>query len=823
MVTVITTNPNTKVDSGTVTVVKKGTGEVVSQTTYSSGKKVSSSSGGGGGGTYQPYEDYTSGKISADEYAKQVTSDPNVSTEDKWKVAFALAFKKKFEGLEQQYQKTAEQQKLATDIRKSQQMADAGFMMEAGKTTERPSIEKGYEALKSGLGSFFMEQERKRIEKEGVKQTFGEWITGTPPSKETKLSYQYGFGYGLPQLFGIGETAREIRASQYVTEKSPQLVEWTKPVTIPVGFDRPPSKRTVTTFEVTPISEVARKELARREQLYLEATSYAKPKEVGLSPLAFEYGKMMGRVASEISVTAGVGKGIELSQKALATAEAKQGIGIGVTRFISPETRTTIRPVEFTEEYRQFYGLSKGEVLAETKFKDYTVMTKLEPKGMFRQPFAEKPIVWGKTVTPSAKTYLVKTAGKKPVFEEIGTIYSKTTYQALGVPQKEASELAKQFMIVKQRPKIGLELPQQERMIRITGEGTELARITPRYKITKPEGYEIGGIYKVAGLEKYPPKGRFISKGFGAFKTTFFEEPIKIPVVKRPPAGYKVVLDFPKKELPFEYSFQDIYRKAPVTKELVLEIPKTTAPKTGTLTETLTKPPTRTGTATLQIPVEETLPKMGIGEAHRRALEQRLVSRIKTTKQPMFFAPAQQFGVTTREGLTTREKTLSLRITDTLGLPRVTPKRPFATMPTVGTDIITGVTTKVGTRSVSIQMPKIATITETITEVKAPVLPKIGIPPVKPFEMPPIIIPPIGFGATVPSRIKGFAPRYKRKAGYTPTLYSAFTGYRAKIPKGAGEMTYTGMEVRPMPLGKKGKKERLLFSTRKKTKRRKKK
>lgn len=808
MVTVITTNPNTKVDSGTVTVVKKGTGEVVSQTTYSGGKKVSSGGGGGGGGTYQPYEDYTSGKISADEYAKKVTSDPNVPTEDKWKVAFALAFKKKFEGLEKQYQKTAEEQKLATDIRKSRQLADASFMMEAGKTTEKPSIEKGYEALKSGLGSFFMEQERKRIEKEGVKQTFGEWITGTTPTKESKMAYQYGFGFGLPQLFGVGETAREIRASQYVTETSPQLVEWTKPVTIPTGFDKPPSKRTVTTFEVTPISKVAREELARREQLYLEATSYAKPKEVEISSMAFEYGKMAGRVASEISVTAGVGKGIELSQKALATAEAKQGIGIGVTRFISPRTEITVRPYEFTDEYKQIYGVSKGGLVAETKFKDYTVMTKLEPKGAFRQPFMEKPIAWGQVKTAPAETYLIKTEGGKKLFEPIGKIYSRTTYEAIAIPKKEASELGIQTMLIRQRPKIGIEFPQQERMIKLKGEGVGIFKITTQYKMEKPFGYEIGGIYKGVGLEKYAPKGRYVSKGFGGFKTSFFEEPLKVPIGKTPREGYKVVLDFPKKELPFEYSFQDIYRKAPVTKELILEIPKTTRPTTELFTETLQKAPTKTGTATLQIPVEETLPKLQIGQAQRKLLETSLISKIKTTRQPFMFAPTQQRGVKTKEGLITKQKTMPSLATDLLGLQAVRTKTPISTMPTIGTDIMTGVTTRTKHISATVQLQEVITIPTVRTEPKIITFPKIGIPSVKPFEMPPIIFPPIGFGAGVPSRIKGFAPRYKRKAGYTPTLYSAFTGYRAKLPKGFGEKTYTGMEVRPLPLFKKRTKKR---------------
>lgn len=116
--------------------------------------------------------------------------------------------------------------------------------------------------------------------------------------------------------------------------------------------------------------------------------------------------------------------------------------------------------------------------------------------------------------------------------------------------------------------------------------------------------------------------------------------------------------------------------------------------------------------------------------------------------------------------------------------------------------------------------PKITITTKQTTRITTKPPSITGIP------TPTITLPPmtlggfVGMGAGVSGRMKGFAPRYKRKAGYTPTLYAVFSGVRARLPKGVGSKTFTGMEVRPLPSGRSSMKSQL-FTTKKISKKRK--
>jgi hypothetical protein len=781
MTTVVTTNPNTKVDSGTVTVVKKGTGEVVSQTSYSGGKVVSHRKGGGstggiGGATptvskpsetlpqtvwnpkTQSWVDLSTHKILA---SGEVVS--RGTPEGFTRRGIASPFSQKIFATPEEYETARKQEETYQAYR-------SAFAQAYGTKWEQeivPSFQKAYfkqEALKGvGAKTPLEAQEERRKFLQPYARPYAEVLTGAV--KEKKMGIVF-----------------------------PSMV--TKPI-LPSKIARVEAEKPVTdfwkTFTITGEEKGFRPYI---EQMFI-------PQVSGEAIKVSEYSSVQKRLA-------------QLYSEEIAPSEKIRG---KVTPIIT-ESQKIQREAE-----KQRLLSKKAEIEADKVFMErYKLLAEKRPDVLARTEVgtALVPISWS-----------VGGVLAKPTLT--GLERATTRVEKVGLSVMKVKEIARQgeTALFKGR-EVGFykvkSIFRPEKMVQVEADITGISRkgvtyITERGKIKtgaigRPTEFRARAGALSLGETKAPIDIRSTIDYYGV--------EVKAPTVRRyvplqeyyglgkTRIGYKGTTEFTMGRGMQQkwYAEEGLIRYTGIDiSGIIKKGAKPTVTRTITEYRTGIKKPVMeefgyrpSGTRT--ITGVEVMPKLELPTPTTEMV-------IPKTKAGMGFA-IPKAPTTTR----TMEKEMVIPrlspMIKTRTLPRTkvgilsTPKVEPIQEPMITPSRITMFKPVTRPRLTTIQMPKLQE-TPMITTITTPKMffpPPTKVPKTPQMPLPTLPIVPFGFGAGVPSRIKGFAPRYKRKAGYTPTLYSAFSGIRAKLPKGIGGKTFTGMEVRPMELFKKSRRKK---------------
>ena len=800
MTTVITTNPNTRVDSGTVTVVKKGTGEVVSQTSYSGGRVVSRSRGGGSTGGIGGATPTTPSVSTPSETLPQVVWNPktqswvNLSTH-KIMATGEVVSRGTPEGLarkgiaspfSQKIFATPEEYETARKQEETYQAYRGAFAQAYGKKWEQeivPSFQEAYfkqEALRGvGATSPEMAKEERRKFLQPYARPYAEVITGAV--KEKKMGIVF-----------------------------PSMV--TKPI-LPLSIARVEAEKPVTdfwkTFTITGEEKGFRPYI---EQMFI-------PQVSGEALKVSEYSSVQKRLS-------------QLYTEELAPSEKIRG---KVTPMIT-ESQKIQREAE-----KQRLLSKKAEVEADKVFMErYKLLAEKRPDVLARTEVG---------------TALV------PISWSVGGILAKPTLTGLESATTRVEKVGKSLMVVDEIARRGetalfkgkevgiykvKSIFRPEKMIQVEADITGVSRkgvtyITERGKIKtgaigRPTEFKAEAGALSLGETKAPIDIRSTIDYYGV--------EVKAPTIRKyvslqeyyglgkTRVGHKGATEFTMGRGKQQKWYAEEGRIRYIGIDISGVIKKGAKP---TITQTITEyrtgvrepvikefgfrptgvrtAPTLTGVEVmprLELPrptMEMVIPKTkaGIGFVMPKAQ-----TTTRTTEKEMVI-PRLSPMIKTRTFPRTKVGILSIPKVEPIQEPMITPSRITMFKPVTRPRLTT------------IQMPKLqeTPMITTITTPKMFFAPPQKVPKTPEMSLPTLPIVPFGFGAGVSGRMKSFAPRYKRKAGYTPSLFSAFTGYRAKISKGAGAKTYSGLEIRPLPSGRKSMKDQLGFTTKKRSKKRK--